>query len=170
MKKLLLATSVIALSMGPAFAQSSDSSSDMSNSDSTSMSSSDSSSMSSSDSSGNSSMSTEDMVASQSKVLDALKQAGYTDAEIMDAAYMVQAKTPDGEQVLMMIDTSGRVMGAQRASGNGGSSSSGSMDSSSGSGSMDSSTGSSSMGSGSMDSSTTTNGTTSTDGSTGTSN
>ena len=105
MKKLLLATSIVALSMGPALAQSSDSSSDMSKSDSTSMSSSDSSSMSSSDSSGNSSMSTEDMVASQSKVLDALKQAGYTDAEIMDAAYMVQAKTPDGEQVLMMIDT-----------------------------------------------------------------
>ncbi|MER0237266.1 hypothetical protein ABRA89_03900 [Fulvimarina sp. MAC8] len=95
-------------------------------------------------------MSTEDMVASQEKVLKALEDAGYEDAEIMDAAYMVQAQTPDGEQVLMMIDTSGRVMGAQRApeagaAATGSSSTSDSMDSSSGSSSMDSSSGSSSM-------------------------
>lgn len=139
MKKLLIATTALALGMGPALAQSSDSSSDMSNSSSTTMS-------SSSDSSSNSSMSTEDMVASQDKVLKALEDAGYTNAEIMDAAYMVQAQTPDGEQVLMMIDTSGRVMGAQRAPENGATgSSSSTMDSSSGSSSMDSSSGSSTM-------------------------
>lgn len=68
-------------------------------------------------------------MTSQEKVLKALGTAGYTDAEIMDAAYMVRAQTPDGETVLMMIDTSGRIMGAQKASQGGtqsGSSASGS--------------------------------------------
>ncbi|MEE2952333.1 MAG: hypothetical protein VYD57_13955 [Pseudomonadota bacterium] len=103
MNKLLLAATIAAFGATPVMAQSSDTTSNAA-SDTTS-----------SASSNSTSMSTEDMVASQKKVLSALQQAGYQDATIMDAAYMVQARTPDGETVLMMIDTSGRVMGAQRA-------------------------------------------------------
>ncbi|MDY8110809.1 hypothetical protein U0C82_16840 [Fulvimarina sp. 2208YS6-2-32] len=109
MKKTLLTAAVLAFGISPVMAQTSDSgtsSPDAATSDSAAATSGDSTS---------SSMSTEDMVASQEKVLGALEKAGYEDASIMDAAYMVQAKTPDGEQVLMMIDTSGRVMGAQKA-------------------------------------------------------
>ncbi|WP_148227546.1 hypothetical protein [Fulvimarina pelagi] len=148
MRKLLLATSIIALGMSPALAQTGDSPSDMTNGSTGAAATSESdaappaTSESTTGATSNAPMSTEDMVASQEKVLNALEEAGYTDAEIMDAAYMVQAQTPDGEQVLMMIDTSGRVMGAQRApesgaAANGSSSSTDSMDSESGSGSMD---------------------------------
>ncbi|MEF2553465.1 hypothetical protein VQ042_19240 [Aurantimonas sp. A2-1-M11] len=103
MKKLLLATTMIALGVSPSMAQSSDTNNAASTNGGDT-------------SSSASSMSAEDMVVSQEKVLKALETAGYTDAAIMDAAYMVQAQTPDGEMVLMMIDTSGRVMGAQKAS------------------------------------------------------
>ncbi|MDY8110131.1 hypothetical protein U0C82_13370 [Fulvimarina sp. 2208YS6-2-32] len=109
MKKTLLTAAVLAFGISPVMAQTSDSgtsSPDAATSDSAAA---------SSGASTSSSMSAEDMVASQEKVLGALEKAGYEDASIMDAAYMVQAKTPDGEQVLMMIDTSGRVMGAQKA-------------------------------------------------------
>ncbi|MEE2950594.1 MAG: hypothetical protein VYD57_04990 [Pseudomonadota bacterium] len=67
--------------------------------------------------SGGNGMSSEAMVASQDKVLKALEQAGYTDAQVMDAAYLVRASTPDGETVIMMIDTSGRVIGSSAAGG-----------------------------------------------------
>ncbi|MCB8838534.1 hypothetical protein [Aurantimonas sp. VKM B-3413] len=103
MKNLILAATFVALGVSPVMAQSNDAGQDATTNNGA---------MSSSSAPP---MSAEDMVASQKKVLKALETAGYTDAAIMDAAYMVQAQTPDGETVLMMIDTSGRVMGAQKA-------------------------------------------------------
>jgi uncharacterized protein Smg (DUF494 family) len=41
---------------------------------------------------------------SQQQVQDTLKQAGFQDVRILDAAYIVNAKTKDGEQVTMFID------------------------------------------------------------------
>lgn len=115
MKKLLLATTIIAFGVSPVMAQSNDAGNAASTNNSTSNAASSDDSTTSASSSATP-ISSEDMVASQEKVLKALETAGYSDAAIMDAAYMVQAQTPDGEMVLMMIDTSGRVLGAQRAS------------------------------------------------------
>ena len=118
MKKTILATTILAFTAAPALAQSSDAGSNTTTTGQSNMTNqSDTSGTTTSGAnatSGVSNMSAEDMVASQEKVLDALKSAGYKDASIMDAAYLVGATTPDGEQVVMMIDTSGRVMGAQR--------------------------------------------------------
>ncbi|MCQ0987589.1 hypothetical protein [Jiella marina] len=105
MKKTILATTMLAFTAAPAFAQSDNNTDAATNETATNQSSS------------QSSMSTEDMVASQNKVLSALKSAGYSDAAIMDAAYLVSATTPDGERVIMMIDTQGRVMGASSQNG-----------------------------------------------------
>ncbi|UIJ70997.1 hypothetical protein [Aurantimonas sp. HBX-1] len=110
MKKLLLATTIVAFGVSPVMAQSTGTQTDTGTSNAAST------NDSAASSSSSASISAEDMVASQEKVLKALETAGYSDAAIMDAAYMVQARTPDGETVLMMIDTSGRVIGAQRAS------------------------------------------------------
>ncbi len=41
---------------------------------------------------------------SQSKLSQALKQAGFTDVQVVDASYMVHAKTSDGEPVVMVIN------------------------------------------------------------------
>ncbi|MEZ5818144.1 MAG: hypothetical protein R3D44_13775 [Hyphomicrobiaceae bacterium] len=41
---------------------------------------------------------------SQSKLTDALKKAGFQDVSIVDASYMVHAKTSDGEPVVMVIN------------------------------------------------------------------
>ncbi len=126
MKKTILATTILAFTAAPALAQSSNS--DAKTTDQTKMS--DQAGKTTSGQNANagvSNMSAEDMVASQEKVLNALKSAGYKDAAIMDAAYLVGATTPDGEKVVMMIDTSGRVMGAQRQSAQGGKSGSNGM-------------------------------------------
>ncbi|TPW29323.1 hypothetical protein [Pararhizobium mangrovi] len=97
MKKIVLAgTAIACLAAGPALAQS--------NGDSGS-------------NNGGKAMSKADMVASQDKILKMLDKAGYSDSKVMDAAYMVQTTTPDGEQVIMMVDTSGRVLGARPQSG-----------------------------------------------------
>ncbi|ORE98238.1 hypothetical protein [Aurantimonas sp. 22II-16-19i] len=117
MKKTILATTILAFTAAPALAQSGNTGSDAANTNQSNMS--DQSTTSGQGTGGQAAITTEDMVASQKKVLDALKTAGYEDASIMDAAYLVQATTPDGERVVMMIDTSGRVMGAQRQGGQG---------------------------------------------------
>ena len=117
MKKTILATTILAFTAAPALAQSGNTGSDAANTNQSTMS--DQSTTSGQATDGKPAITTEDMVASQKKVLDALKSAGYEDASIMDAAYLVQANTPDGERVVMMIDTSGRVMGAQRQGGQG---------------------------------------------------
>lgn len=52
-------------------------------------------------------MSEADMVASQKKVMKALTEAGLKDVRIMDAAYLVQAVTPDDEQVMMVVNSAG---------------------------------------------------------------
>ncbi|MAU96800.1 MAG: hypothetical protein CMP81_13070 [Fulvimarina sp.] len=119
MKKTILATTILAFTAAPALAQSGNTGSDAANTSQSTMS--DQSTTSGQSTGDKPAITTEDMVASQKKVLDALKSAGYEDASIMDAAYLVQANTPDGERVVMMIDTSGRVMGAQRQGGQQGS-------------------------------------------------
>jgi hypothetical protein len=43
-------------------------------------------------------------VMSQDKIRQQLAQAGFQDVRILDAAYLVQAKTQEGNTVLMMID------------------------------------------------------------------
>lgn len=119
MKKTILATTILAFTAAPALAQSGNTGADPANTSQSTMS--DQSTTSGQSTGDKPAITTEDMVASQKKVLDALKSAGYEDASIMDAAYLVQANTPDGERVVMMIDTSGRVMGAQRQGGQQGS-------------------------------------------------
>ncbi|MBP0438674.1 hypothetical protein [Tianweitania sediminis] len=145
MKKLLLAATVVAFGVSPVMAQSGNTTTDSSGgaAASSTTSTTGGASTSTSTSGGSSGLSSEQMVASQGNVLKALQQAGYTEAKVMDAAYMVQAKTPNGELVLMMIDTSGRVMGAQAApTGNATSGSSSSGSSTSGSSTDSSNSGS----------------------------
>jgi hypothetical protein len=40
----------------------------------------------------------------QAKLQKTLQEAGFKSVQIMDAAYIVQAKTPDGEDVLMLVN------------------------------------------------------------------
>jgi hypothetical protein len=42
--------------------------------------------------------------AAQQKLVQALKQSGFQEVEVVDAAYLVQAKSADGVPVTMMID------------------------------------------------------------------
>ena len=43
-------------------------------------------------------------VMSQDKVRSVMKEAGFSDVQIMDAAYLVQAKTKDGDQNLVLVN------------------------------------------------------------------
>lgn len=92
---------------------------------------------SSSGSQGDSAQTQQMRTMSQDKLRSALEQAGFSNIQILDTAYLVQAKTQDDETVMMMINPPN--MGG--ASGQGGSGS-GSMDQSqSGSGSDSSGSG-----------------------------
>lgn len=66
----------------------------------------------------------------QQKLRDQLTKAGFSQVQILDASYLVQARTQDGNQVLMVIDPPMRG-----ATGAGGTGSSGSGSSTTGSGS-----------------------------------
>jgi hypothetical protein len=57
---------------------------------------------------------------SQQKLRGALEQAGFKQVTVLDAAYLVQAQSPDGEQVMMLINppsTGGASASAGGASG-----------------------------------------------------
>ena len=54
----------------------------------------------------------------QQKLRDQLTQAGFSNVQILDASYLVQAQTQDGNQVLMVIDPPMRgAMGNTSATG-----------------------------------------------------
>lgn len=55
-------------------------------------------------------MTNEQVAASQQRVIESLGAAGLTDVRIMDAAYLVQATTPDDEEVMMIVNSSGQPM------------------------------------------------------------
>jgi hypothetical protein len=65
---------------------------------------------------------------SQSKLSAALKQAGFTDVQVVDASYMVHAKTSDGEPIVMVINPPSLSAATGAGTGDSGS---GSMDKSS---------------------------------------
>jgi hypothetical protein len=56
---------------------------------------------------------------SQQQLRQQLTQAGFRDVQIVDAAYLVQARTQDGNTVLMMINppSAGGMQGASMGSG-----------------------------------------------------
>jgi hypothetical protein len=59
----------------------------------------------------------------QAKLQKTLQQAGFKKVQIMDPAYVVQAETPDGQEVLMLINGhSTSMLATQNASSAGGSS------------------------------------------------
>lgn len=62
-------------------------------------------------------MSQEDMVASQRRVMQVLSDAGLTDVRIVDAAYLVQAMTPQNETVMMIVNSEGQPVGRSSTMG-----------------------------------------------------
>lgn len=75
---------------------------------------------------------------SQDKLRKTLQQSGFTDIQIVDAAYIVHAKTSDGNLVVMYIDPPTSVTRSSQSgsqSGSSGQSTTGSASPSSGSGS-----------------------------------
>jgi hypothetical protein len=60
---------------------------------------------------------------SQDKVRQTLSQAGFQDVKIVDAAYFIQAKTKDGDTVMMIlnppsIDATGSTSSTNASAGN----------------------------------------------------
>lgn len=105
--------------VGPAFAQSSQNQSSPGGS-----------SAQSSSSQSSSGQRTQAQIMSQDKLRQQLTQAGFREVKILDAAYLVQAKTQDGNTVMMMIDpphggaqTSGATGSSHTSGSSGGSSS-----------------------------------------------
>jgi hypothetical protein len=72
----------------------------------------------------------------QQQLRQQLTQAGFRDVQVVDTAYLVQARTSEGNTVIMMVNPPGSGMQTSSPSGapTGGSGSSGPMGSSSGSG------------------------------------
>ncbi len=71
---------------------------------------------------------TQAQVMSQDKLRQQLTQAGFREVQILDAAYLVQAQTQDGQTVMMMIDpphggsqTSRATSGSRTSGSSGGS-------------------------------------------------
>lgn len=50
-------------------------------------------------------------IASQGQVRDALNQAGFEEVTLLDAAYLVSARAPSGEMVMMVVNPSGLMQG-----------------------------------------------------------
>jgi hypothetical protein len=62
---------------------------------------------------------------SQQKLRQSLQQAGFKDINIVDAAYVVHAKTQDGNFVVMYIDPPSSMTGGRNTTGSGASGSGG---------------------------------------------
>ncbi len=60
-------------------------------------------------------MTPEQMVVSQRRVIAALNEAGFSDVQIMDAAYLVQARTDNDEQVMMVVNSAGQPVRSNQA-------------------------------------------------------
>lgn len=56
---------------------------------------------------------------SQDKLRSQLESAGFTSIEIVDAAYLVRARGPDGDRVLMYIDPPNNMAGGTGSSASG---------------------------------------------------
>jgi hypothetical protein len=55
------------------------------------------------------------MVASQEAVRETLTEAGFSDIRVQSASYLVAAMSPQGEPVMMLIDTDRQIRDAYRA-------------------------------------------------------
>jgi hypothetical protein len=116
MKSLLAGASLLVLALSPAFAQSTNSTSSPNPSNTQA-----------------SSNSTENLVAAQ-KIKDDLQKAGFTDVKVVAESFVVQAKSKDGDPVVMTIGPHGMsVFEAMNNSNSSGSSSSSTTGSSTGS-------------------------------------
>lgn len=60
---------------------------------------------------------------SQDKVRQVMKDAGFTNVRILDATYLVQASTKDGDQILVVLNPPAMGMGTPAATGSTGGSS-----------------------------------------------
>lgn len=139
MRNTLIATStvaILALGAGSALAQSGSSSSGTPSTGAATASSGSASSGSAAGSSSMSGMPTK--IMSQDKVRQVMKDAGFQNVQIMDAAYLVQAQTKDGDQILVLVNAP--MMNRANAAATTGSTTSGSM----GSGAPNTSSGTSS--------------------------
>jgi opacity protein-like surface antigen len=112
MKSLLAGASLLVLALSPAFAQSTQSTSSPAQSNT----------QANANSTGN-------LVAAQ-KIKDDLQKAGFTNVEIVAESFVVQAKSKDGDPVLMTIGPHGmsvfEAMNNNNSSGSGSSSTTGS--------------------------------------------
>jgi hypothetical protein len=50
-------------------------------------------------------------IASQGQVREALDEAGFEEVTLLDAAYLVSARAPSGEMVMMVVNPSGLMQG-----------------------------------------------------------
>jgi hypothetical protein len=57
----------------------------------------------------------------QDKLRGSLEKAGFKDVTVLDAAYLVQARSPDGDRVMMFIDPPSSGGSSASAGGTGGS-------------------------------------------------
>jgi hypothetical protein len=55
------------------------------------------------------------MVTSQEAVRETLTEAGFSDIRVQSASYLVAARSPQGEPVMMLIDTDRQIRDAYRA-------------------------------------------------------
>ena len=74
----------------------------------------------------------QNQAVSQGKVRQVLQTAGFQDIRIVDAAYLVQARAPSGETVMMLVNPGGTLQGAAGPTGSAGSAGAGSAASGSG--------------------------------------
>lgn len=130
MKRVLMATAVAAIVFAPAAFAQTPKSQNQSGSQATNGSTNNGSSTNSS---------TQDLAAAQ-KIKQDLQNAGFTDVNIVAEFFVVQAKSRDGNPVVMTIGPHGMSVFEAMASGTGSNSSSGATTGSSSSGSMGSST------------------------------
>ncbi|GGK41816.1 hypothetical protein [Salinarimonas ramus] len=56
-------------------------------------------------------------LASQAQVRDALTQSGFEEVTLLDAAYLVSARAPSGEMVMMVVNPSGLMQGMMQGMG-----------------------------------------------------
>lgn len=131
MSSKFIAAAVLGLALaGPALAQSSQSSQGGSGSSSSGSS----SSGQQAQSSGQQRQQGQSQIPSQERIRQQLSQAGFQNVQVLDASYLVRARTQSGETVLMVIDAAGMQGGG--AAGMSGSSSGASGSGTGGSGSQ----------------------------------
>ncbi len=62
--------------------------------------------------SGQAGQGSQNQIVTQQKLKQSLQNAGFTNVQVVDAAYLVKAKTQDGDTVVMMINPPSEITGA----------------------------------------------------------